>query len=70
MQYDIVSSDTKDGLVNEVNKLMNNWSPVGGVSVVHFQWENDRKCGRVEDEFTYYQAIVKKTEEDFYERKS
>lgn len=60
MEYEIAFSDSQVGLVEDVNDLIKDgWQPIGGVSVLHRQWENERK-GYTEEEIIFYQAVLKK----------
>lgn len=59
MEYEIASNGSQGGLVEDINDLIKDgWQPIGGISILHHQWENERK-GYTEEETTFYQAILK-----------
>ena len=61
MEYEIAFNDTQVGLVEDVNDLIKNgWQPIGGVSILHRQWEDDRE-GCTDEETIFYQAVLKKS---------
>jgi len=57
--YDILEYDSIDDLIENVNKMIKEgWQPIGGVQVLHYSWENERK-GYTESNTEYLQSMVK-----------
>lgn len=58
MKYRIVIEDTASSLGDAVSGLLElGWRPQGGVAVVNYTYENERK-GYTESEWVWAQAMV------------
>lgn len=60
MEYKLVSASSENEIESLVNaELQNDFEPVGGVSVIRYEWTNERK-GYIESEWLYTQSLVKR----------
>lgn len=58
MKYTILRADCASELAEAVNrKIKKGYTPIGGVSVIRYEWENERK-GYTESELALFQAMV------------